>query len=512
MKRFLTLTFLLTILNVFLSIAMLHATSIIIEGTGETTYYMYDENLNQLFSAKTNEKIELESGDYIVKLNNCLKKVSIQDGVDTILKAGRVNVSGTGMSNYYVFKDLKMQYISYTNTNKDIELLPGTYCIKLNNTFQTVEIYEGQQTQINSGVITVLGTGIYNFYVLDIDMNQLAYANTNKEIEIFPGNYLLLLNKTFTTASVKESQKTIVKSGAITVTGIGSTNYYVYNELNVDINNGNDINIDGKVELQDAISVLQILTNLDTINNVKIVLTKGCNFQNIEHLCYAQTNKQLELFPGKYTLQLNKTFCSAEVEEGQNTIVRSGSLSVSGNGSSYFYVYNSNDVQLAYNNTNKQIELFPGSYKLQLNKTSCISNVTEGQNTIVKSGTISVSGNGSAYFYVYDNNNVQLSYANTNKQIELFPGDYKLKLNNTFCNGSITEDQHTIVRSGTVSVSGDGSNYYYVYDPTYFFQLSYNSTNKQIELLPGQYIVKYSETTKIADVDEEQNTQIEFTE
>ncbi len=166
-------------------------------------------------------------------------------------------------------------------------------------------------------------------------------------------------------------------------------------------------------------------------------------------------------------------------------------------------------TELSHNFTNKQIELFPGTYTVKLNNIVRTATVQEEQNTIVKSGTVSVSGTGSTYYYVYDSDFNELSHKFTNKQIELFPGNYTVKLNKTFHAATVQEEQNTVVKSGTVSVSGTGSTYYYVYDSD-FNELAHNFTNKQIDLFPGNYTVKLSDAVQTANVHEEQHTIIDF--
>ena len=244
--------------------------------------------------------------------------------------------------------------------------------------------------------LSVAGIGSTYFYVYDSDLNELAHAFTNQQIELASGTYIVRLNNTSRTVTIAAGQNTVVKVGSVSVAGTGSTYFYVY----------------------------------------------GSGFSELAH---AFTNQQIELFPGSYTVRLNNTARTATVKEGENTVVKASRVSVAGTGSTYFYAYDSNFSELAHAFTNQQIELFPGSYTVRLNNTARTATVKEGENTVVKASSISVAGNGSTYFYVYESGFSELAHAFTNQQIELFPGSYTVKLNKIVRTATVQEGQITSV-------------------------------------------------------------------
>jgi len=507
MKRSLLLEFLLFIF-ILSSTVMIQAADLTVEGLGKTNYYLYDDHLNSIGSAKTNDTIEVTAGAYIIKLNNCYKKILIQETENNvIIKTGSISVSGSGLTNYYVYRDERLSYIASKQTNDKVELFPGNYIVKLNKIFKVAIVSEGQETHLKTGSLEVIGTGLHDYKVYDINMNEsLVQEDTNDEVELFPGNYILMLNKTTKNAKVEGDKKTIVKSGNITVTGTGETNYYVYYDSDSTNTIINEIDNNERIGLPNAINALKIVSGMD---GIPISLPSYIFFNNSDYLKSQTTNQQVELFPGDYLLKMNKTFHTANVKESQNTIIRSGTVSVSGNGSTTFYVYDLYNNNLNSAVTNRKIELFPGEYTLKLNNIRQNTKVIGDQNTIVRSGTINVSGDGSSSYYVYDSNNIYLKSTNTNRQIELFPGNYYLKLLNTFQTATVTADQTLIVKTGFISISANEGNYY-IHDVLYYNSLTSSSANKSIYLFPGEYIVKYNNSTQIVDVKKDQESLVTF--
>ncbi len=412
--------------------------SISVAGTGSTLFYVYDSSFGELAYDSTNQQIEVPSGTYVVKLNKTVRTVTVKAGQNTVVKAGSISVAGTGSTLFYVY-DSDSRELAYDSTNKQIELFPGTYTVKLNKTVRTAEVQEGKNTVIKAGSVSVAGTGSTLFYVYDPDFRELAYDSTNQQIELFPGTYTVKLNKTVRTAEVQEGEDTVVKAGSVSVAGTGSTLFYVYGLISNSINNG-DINSDGKIGLEEAIYALQIVSGITGSKLEKEFYGIG-----FFELAYDSTNQQIELFPGTYTVELNKTVRTAEVQEGENTVVKAGSVSVAGTGSTLFYVYDSGFRELAYDSTNKQVELFPGTYTVELNKTVRTAEVQEGENTVVKAGSVSVAGTGSTLFYVYDSGFRELAYDSTNKQVELFPGNYTVKLNKNVQSAVVQEGKNTSI-------------------------------------------------------------------
>jgi len=489
----------------------LYATSITVSGNSGSTYYLFDQSLNELDSEIINGFIEVTAGTYIVKLNNCYKQVSINDGDNLIIKTARLCVLGQNNKWFYVYKNPKLEYLTASRTNSSVDLLEGKYIIKINNTFYTITLSEEQNIQIQPEIIKVLGTGLDTYYVYDNNMNELARSVTNTELGIFPGEYFVKLNNTIKKISVEPNQRYIIKSGTITVTGTGRTEYYVFYDtrtFNIYNNILDNSFKDMKIALNTSINSLKIAAGMDDKPNISS--NSYSNFLNLKQLKNRKTNESVELFPGDYLIMLNKTFITANVQEGQNTIVKSSTASISGKGNSAFYVYDLSYNLLQSASTNDQVELFPGEYVFKLNNTYQTEKVLEGQNKFVKSGTLLVSGYTGTPCYVYDiDKNEQLCSASINQQIEIFPGNYVLKLRNSFINATVNWDQTTIIKTGTMIVSGI-SGKFYVYDCLNYNQVAYSSVNQKIDLLPGNYIVNYNKKSQVINITEEKDAELNF--
>jgi hypothetical protein len=170
--------------------------------------------------------------------------------------------------------------------------------------------------------IVVAGTGQDLYYVFDAsDQQQLATAFTNKPIELFPGNYTVVVNGVRQPVIVDAKRQTIVDAGRVVVAGIGQDLYYVF----------------------DAAGGKQLAT--------------------------AFTNRAIELLPGSYTVVLNNVRQKTTVAAKRQTTVDAGRIVVPGTGSDLYYVHDSTgEKQLATAFTNREIELFPGSYVVVLNQ------------------------------------------------------------------------------------------------------------------------------------------------
>jgi len=230
--------------------------------------------------------------------------------------------------------------------------------------------------------LTVQGIGQDLFYVYNTDGKQLDYERTNTVVELFPGTYTVSLNGSTQTVAVQAGQKIALAAGTVTATGIGQDLFYVYNT-------------DGK------------------------------------QLDYERTNNVVELFPGTYTVSLNSSTQTAAVQAGQKTALAAGTVTATGIGQDLFYVYNTDGKQLDYERTNNVVELFPGTYTVSLNGSTQTAAVQAGQKTALIAGIIKITGNGQDLFYVYNTAGKQLDYERTNGVVEIFPGIYSVKLNNT---------------------------------------------------------------------------------
>jgi hypothetical protein len=205
-------------------------------------------------------------------------------------------------------------------------------------------------------------------------------------------------------------------------------------------------------------------------------------------LTNAQTNTAIDLRPGNYIVELNGTTRPLTVRAGERATVTAGSATVAGTGGGRYYVNDVSGKGLTNAQTNAAVELFPGSYIVELNGTTQPLTVREGQRAIVTAGSAMVAGTGGGRYYVNDVSGKGLTNAQTNTAVELFPGSYVAELNSTAQPLTVREGQRATVTAGSAMVAGTGEGRYYVSDAA-GKGLTNAQTNTAVELFPGQYTV-----------------------
>jgi hypothetical protein len=90
------------------------------------------------------------------------------------------------------------------------------------------------------------------------------------------------------------------------------------------------------------------------------------------------------MFPGDYRVTLNGVTVPATVRPGRDTAIAAGRLMAPGSGSTLYYVYNAaGTARLTYAMTNSEVELLPGEYQVELNSVRRVARVTAGQQSVV---------------------------------------------------------------------------------------------------------------------------------
>lgn len=191
--------------------------------------------------------------------------------------------------------------------------------------------------------------------------------------------------------------------------------------------------------------------------------------------------------------QFSELSADAEVKEGQ------GMLQVEGSTGAYYYVFNEQNEQISYQALNKTLALEPGKYRVKVNNSTHDFDLRSGEWAKCSTGTLMIAGNTSEYYTVTDSAGVQLGYETLGKPMSFFPGDFKVKVNNTEVDAEVKLKELTEIRTGSLLVKGSTGEYYYVLDGGNK-QLNYNALEKPLAFLPGSYFVKVNNTSMRADV------------
>ncbi|QTA84180.1 Uncharacterized protein dnm_001740 [Desulfonema magnum] len=514
---------------------ILEAGIVSVAGTGDDKFYVYDETGtgDSLAYAKVNEEIELFPDTYTLSLNKSRQNITVETGIKAVAVAGLISVSGTGQDTFYIYDDdLSGDSLAYAKTNQDIELLPGSYIASVNNTRETAEVEPGEKTVLTAGLVSVSGNGKDDFYVYDTAGNKLDYADTNKEVEVFSGDYTVAVNETSQQIAVESGEKTVLTAGSISVSGTGTDDFYVYNTEGKQLDY---TKTNGEVEVFPGTYVVRVNKTKQTATvqaGEKRTLAAGRltvlspgeapSYFGPSYYVYdsdgnkldsSSLNGEIELFPGSYRVLLNDTAQNASVQAGEETVLLAGTLSVSStSANTSFYVYNSDEDELGHASVNSRFYVFPGNYIVSLRTVRQNARVYAGEKTVLEAGTLSVSSiskTGNATFYVYDSAWNKLGYASTNKEVEMFPGTYTLRLNDTEKAAMVQAGKNAVLASGTLTVLRTGTSYYDVYDSDEN-KLYHTSGEKNIELFPGAYKVIFGDENLSAEVRAGQNTEVSF--
>jgi hypothetical protein len=195
------------------------------------------------------------------------------------------------------------------------------------------------------------------------------------------------------------------------------------------------------------------------------------------------------LFPGTYRVQVNKTTADAEVKPGAVTELKPGIVTVQGGSDEYYYVFDSTGAQLASAKLAAPLALLPGAWTVKVNNTTAPVHVTAGVPTEVKAATLVVHGVSDEYYYVLDSVGKQLVSSKLNRPVSVIAGSYRVKVNNAKMDVKAEGGNTTECQTASLTVKGGGSDYYYVLDPS-GTQLASSKLNQAMSLPEGSYQVK----------------------
>ena len=311
----------------------------------------------------------------------------------------------------------------------------------------------------DQGLLQVQGSTAAYFYALDETGKQIGYQSLNQPLALEEGKYQVKVNNSVYPVEVKSGKLATCSTGTLIVAGNTSDYYYVTDKNN-------------------------------------------------QQLGYELLGKPMSLFPGSFKVKVNNTEKAVSIGLKEMTEVRSGTLLVHGTTNEYYYVLDSANKQLNYNTLEKPLAFLEGSYPVKVNNTTLRADITGGRLTELPTGTLLVRGLTDEYYYVSDTSGHALNYQVLNKPLALFPGRVHVKINNTRSVADIAAADTTEFLTGSLMLTGAGTQYYYVLDDT-GKSLNYNSLNKSLSFFPSEYTVKLGESTRKAIVIPGQLTSID---
>jgi len=122
-----------------------------------------------------------------------------------------IGVGGTGEDLYYVFDESGENKLAFTGTNKKIEIFEGSYVLTLNGSTATASVRPGEETVVGAGSLVVSGDEKMLYEVYDeAGETNLNFKHVGGAMELFPGSYTVVCGGGKTTAVVKAGERTEV--------------------------------------------------------------------------------------------------------------------------------------------------------------------------------------------------------------------------------------------------------------------------------------------------------------
>src|SRR5579864_2203176 len=245
------------------------------------------------------------------------------------------------------------------------------------------------------GALTTGTTDAY-FYAFDTTGKQIGAQVSNRLLALKPADYRLKVNNS--THLISVPAKMLAKCSTGTVQAAGKTDEYYY-------------------------------------------IFDGAGTQ----LAAAKLGTALSLFPGKFQARLNNTPAGVDITPNAVAELKPGTLNVQGTTDEYYYVFNAMGTQLASSKLGRAVALLEGPYTAKVNNAGFPVKVDPGRTNEFQTGALTVKGSGSDYYYVFDTNGVQLGSNKLNQPLSLPAGTYSVKVGNNTRTAAVTAGQSAVV-------------------------------------------------------------------
>jgi 6,7-dimethyl-8-ribityllumazine synthase len=185
------------------------AGTLVVQGTTDEYYYVFDTGGTQLASAHLARPLAFLPGSYNVKVNNSTTPATVTPGTTVEVKAGGVVVQGTTDEYYYIFDTAGTQLAS-AHLGRPVSLVPGEYRAKVNNVPIPVHAEAGRTSEYLAGTLTVKSAGSEYYYVFDLAGTQLASKQLNQPISLPAGKYSIKVGNNLRPVAVTAGQAVVL--------------------------------------------------------------------------------------------------------------------------------------------------------------------------------------------------------------------------------------------------------------------------------------------------------------
>jgi mannose-6-phosphate isomerase-like protein (cupin superfamily) len=307
----------------------------------------------------------------------------------------------------------------------------------------------------DQGAIQISAPANDYFYVVDSNGKEVGHAKADGSVAVKPGPYQVKLNLSAHSVWAKAKTLTRCAAGALFVSGTTDEYYYVLGP--------------GGTEL-----------------------------------AHAKVGTPLAFFPGRYDVKLNSTTQPAEVPSGGAIELKSGTLHVRGSTDEYYYVLSGTGTELAHNKLERPLAFLPGSLTVKVNGTSAPAQITAAAVEEIKTGALNIQGTTDEYYYVLSGTGTELAHNKLGRPLSFVEGSYTVKVNNTAMAVKVEAAKSGEYTTGTLTVKGSGTDYYYVFDGVLGTELAHAKTGQPVALAAGRYSVRLGKETRLVVVTEGQ--------
>jgi len=187
--------------------------SLLVKGQGQDLYYVFKaESGEKVDFTRTGKEMSLPAGKYKVTLQGVDRDVLIRGNEQFKLTCGAILVKGTGKDLYEVYDKEGKVKLNFTSTGKVLEFFPGNYTVRLRGIQRAVTVIGGDTTVTSAGRLSVSGSTSDLYYVFDESgQNQLDFTRVGNEMELLPGSYVVKVRDKTATAQIKSGEKTEVR-------------------------------------------------------------------------------------------------------------------------------------------------------------------------------------------------------------------------------------------------------------------------------------------------------------
>lgn len=310
---------------------------------------------------------------------------------------------------------------------------------------------ESAKAPDGQGAIQVVAPTSEYFYVLDSEGKEKGHAKAGGSVLVKPGEYRTKLNGSTHPVWAKKEALCRCTAGALVVGGTTDEYYYV-----VDSAGG--------------------------------------------ELAHAKVGVPLGFFPGRYDVKLNGTTQAVDVSAGATAELKSGTLLAVGSTDEYYYVLNAAGTEVAHHKLGNPLAFLAGPLTVKVNGTAASVAITAGAIAEVRTGAVNVAGTTDEYYYVRNATGTELAHAKLGRALSFLEGSYAAKVNDTTMAVKVEAGTTNEVATGTLTVKGNGADYYYVLDPTTGTELTHAKSGQSVALAPGKYSVRLGQETRPAVV------------